>query len=275
MRSSVLLSATGLALAVSTALAAPAQAADTWPAPFTHCPIGVVTNPATDATTTTCIASLGTGGTFKLGKTTVTLTPGVNLQGGLGSTPTGFAFIPANDGMTLSGPDQSVPGGVLNVAGLENLIPGVTDIAAQVEVVGDVGFKLGASIEITLPVRVRLKNALLGPNCAIGSAKDPIVLHLTTGTTTPPAGVDPMTGANGTISSPDLGISALKMSGQTLVDNTFAVPAATGCGLLGTLNSVVNNRSGLPSAAGVSSAKLVTDSYIAAAADVPDITGQP
>ena len=279
MRSSVLVPKAGLALAATllttTALAAPADAADTWPAPFTYCPIGVVTNPGTGATTTTCIAAVGTGGEFKLGKTVVTLKPGTTLQGGLGSTPDGPSFIPANDGKTLTGPDQQVPGGVLGVAALQGLIPGITDIAAQVEVVGDVGFELGADIRITLPVRVHLKNALLGGNCAIGSAKDPIVLHLTTGTTTPPEGVDPISGTPGAITDPDLGVNVLAFDGQTVVDNTFAVPGATGCGPLGILNGVVDSRSGLPAAPGVSSAKLVNRSYIAAAADVPNISGEP
>lgn len=256
------------------ATAPTAAAADTpWPAPFTHCPVGVVTNPDTGATVTTCIAAVGKGGTFQLGKTTVTLTPGTNLQGGLGLGPSGSVFVPALDGMTLTGPAQSVPGGVLGVTGLENLLPGVTDIGAVVKLVGQPGFRLGRNIDITLPVQVQLENPLLGPACVIGTPADPVVLHLTTGTTTPPAGVEPITGTPGTIAQPPLGVNVLEFVGQTVVDNNFAVPAATGCGVLGLLNGVVNARSGLPAAPGASAATLVSNSFIVAASQVGDVTG--
>lgn len=262
------------ALVLALGPAPTASAEDTpWPAPFTHCPVGVVTNPDTGAKVTTCIAAVGKGGTFKLGRTTVTLTPGTDLQGGLGLGPSGSEFVPALDGMTLTGPAQSVPGGVLGVTGLENLLPGVTDIGAVVTLVGQPGFSLGRDIDITLPVQVQLKNALLGPNCAIGSPADPIVLHLTTGTTTPPAGVEPMTGTPGAPKQPPLGTSVLEFVGQTVVDNTFAVPAATGCGILGLLDPIVNARSGLPAAPGVSAATLVTNSFLVAASQVGDVSG--
>jgi hypothetical protein len=254
---------------------APAASAEDapWPAPFSSCPVGVVTNPDTGAKVTTCIAAVGKGGSFRLGTSTVTLTPGTNLQGGLGVGPSGAMMVPALDGMTLTGPAQSVPGGLLGVQGLENLLPGVTDIGAVVTLVGEPGFELGRDIHITLPVQVQLKNPLLGPDCAIGSAEDPIVLHLTTGTTTPPEGVEPLTGTPGTLTQPPLGASVLEFVGQTVVDNTFAVPAASGCGLLNLLDPIVNARSGLPAAPGVSSATLVTNSFLVAADDVGNVSG--
>ena len=262
-----------LAAACLSAAPSPASADELWPAPFTHCPAGVVTNPGTGATTSTCVSSVGSGGTFKLGKTVVTLKPGVTLQGGLGSRPEGFGFVPANGGMTLSGPDQSVPGGVLGVALIQDLLPGVTSIAAEVRLVGEAELVLGSALNVTLPVQVRLKNALLGPRCVIGSAENPITLHLTTGTTSPPEGVEPMTGTGGTVTQPPLGANVLEFVGQTLVDNTFAVPGAQGCGALGILNKVVNLKSGIPAAPGASHAQLVTNTFAVAAADVGDVNG--
>lgn len=298
-RSAALLSALALAVAgVATAPTAPAAAGssptsstssasiasgtssavrtadgETWPAPFTHCPVGVVTNPETGATTSTCIAAVGRAGTFKLGKTVVTLGPGTDLQGGLGSTPDGPGFILANDGHTLSGPDQSVPGGVLGIASIQDLLPGVTDIAAEVRLVGTPEFVLAANVRITLPIQVRLKNGLLGNSCVIGTPETPIVLQLTSGTTTPPEGVEPMTGFNGTVAQPALGASVLEFVGQTVVDNTFAVPGATGCGPLGLLNGTVNGKSGLPAAPGESHASLMSNTFAVSAADAPNVSG--
>jgi len=265
-----------LALAISSLAAAPppATAAETWPAPFEYCPVGVVSNPETGGTTSTCLASVGRGGSFKLGKTVVTLTEGVNLQGGLGPVPTGgFGFVLANDGMTLSGPDQSVPGGVLGIALIQDLLPGVTNIKAEVRLVGQPEFRLATHLELTLPVQVRLKNLLLGPSCAIGSADDPITLHLTTGTTTPPPGVEPMTGTPGPIVQPPLNATVLEFVGQNLVDNTFAVPRAHGCGALGLLNRVVDLKAGLPAAPGVSHASLVTNTFVVSAEEVDQVSG--
>jgi len=264
-----------LALA-ATLLPAPSATAadgDLWPAPFEYCPVGVVTNPETGATTTTCVSAVGTGGTFKLGKTEVTLTSGVRLQGGLGTRPEGPGFIEANDGMTLTGPDQAVPGGVLGIAVIQDLLPGITNIAAEVRLVGLPEMVLGRDLEMTLPLQVRLKNLLLGPNCHIGSAEEPILLHLTSGTTSPPEGVEPMTGTPGEILQPPLGALVLEFKGQTLVDNTFAVPRAQGCGALGLLNKVVDLRSGLPAAPGASYARLVTNTFVVAAADAPNVSG--
>lgn len=257
------IAATAAVLGLAVAPPAAAAPATTPPAPFTYCPVGW-TSP-TGKPLATCLASIGTGGTFRLGKTTVTLSPGTTLQGGLGVGDDGITFVPATEGMTLSAPAQSVPGGVLGIAHLENLIPGVTDIQALVQLAGTPNFSLGQDIHITLPITVRLKNALLGPKCTIGTAANPIVLHLTTGTTTPPDGVDPVTGTPGTISSTD---GVLKFAGQTVVDNTFAVPAASNCGALGLLNKVVDAKSGLPAAPGKSLAKLVSDTSLVAASQV-------
>jgi hypothetical protein len=264
----------GTTIAMATALIAPpANAAVGHPAPFTDCPTSSTSS--TGKPVVTCIAAVGLGGEFKLGKTTVTLTPGTDLQGGLALGPNGTEFIEADNGNTLSGPDQDVPGGLLGIAHIEGLLPGITDIKAEVRLVGQPGFALGRDVQITLPVQVRLKNILLGSNCAIGTPADPIELHLTTGTSTAPEGVTPLQGKTGTITEPDLGTNVLEFAGQEVVDNGFAVPAATGCGLLGLglLDGAVNSRSGLPAAAGVSEARLVTNTFIVAAADVDDVTG--
>jgi hypothetical protein len=256
----------------SALLSSPAVAAGGHPAPFTDCPTDQ--HSSTGNPVTTCLAGVGLGGEFKLGKTTVTLTPGTDLQGGL-AVGDGAEFIEADNGNTLSGPDQNVPGGLLGIAHLEGLLPGITDIKAEVRLVGTPGFSLGQDIHVTLPVQVRLKNILLGPNCVIGTPDDPIVLHLTTGTSDAPDGVTPLQGKVGEVTQPPLGVGVLEFAGQELVDNGFAVPAATGCGLLGLglLNGAVNSRSGLPAAAGVSEARLVTNTFIVAAADVDGVTG--
>jgi PKD repeat protein len=81
----------------------------------------------------------------------------------------------------------------------------------------------------------------LGPNCAIGSSGSPIDINvLTTGTTNPPAPAVPISG-----------IPYSATTGQArLVNNSFAVPGASGCGFLNNLNDIINQQIGLQSPAG-------------------------
>jgi hypothetical protein len=106
---------------------------------------------------------------------------------------------------------------------------------------------------------VHLTNPFLGSNCYIGSTAHPVTLKLTAGTTTPPAGVTPLTGSTGTPSTNADG-TVITAVGVKLVDNTFSVPAASDCGFLLLdkliITAAVNLKEGLPSAAGNNSAIL-------------------
>ena len=88
---------------------------------------------------------------------------------------------------------------------------------------------------ITLPMRVHLKNPLLGNSCYIGSEASPIELHLTTGTTSPNPPNKPISGKRGTPETLEETIGGhelemLRISENSLVDNAFSVPTAEGCG---------------------------------------------
>jgi hypothetical protein len=96
---------------------------------------------------------------------------------------------------------------------------------------------------------VSLNNVLLGSGCTIGTASDPITLNLTSGTTSPPAPNQPITGSPGTFTT-NSKTSVGTDKGVRLVDNAFAVPGANGCGPLGALDPALDLAEGLPSAAG-------------------------
>jgi hypothetical protein len=94
-----------------------------------------------------------------------------------------------------------------------------------------------------------LVNPLLGPNCYIGTDSDPITLNLTAGTS------GALTGTLGTTLSGNNG-HTLQTVGTEVVDNTFTVPGATGCGTDGVWDSAIDATGGLPSASGASEAIL-------------------
>jgi hypothetical protein len=112
----------------------------------------------------------------------------------------------------------------------------------------------------------------------VGSNSAPILLEPTAGTTAPPAPNTPITGDSGTISlnsDPNgYGDLLVGFSGATLVDNSFSVPGASGCGIIpGTANWLVNLLFGLGSAAGHNSATLSNVSTtLAADSSISDLT---
>jgi hypothetical protein len=245
-------------------------------AEFADCPLtapGVVV----------CLHATTESGSFTVGKKTVPLEKPVVLQGGLKETPPeGVAFVAAADGNTLTKAPQKVPGGLSGLVNcteikgsglLEKLERGtcesifengLTGVTATTELAGpasSIGVNVsavltGEGVALSLPVKVHLENPLLGSSCYVGSNSSPIVLHLTTGTTSPPLPNKPISGSPGTLEFPAEGF--LRLSHNSLVDNAFAAPKTNGCGgifefLIG---PIIDSQLGVPSAAGHNTAIL-------------------
>jgi hypothetical protein len=228
----------------------------------------------------TCVYAQTSGGYFKIKKTEVPITKTITLQGGiLENEETGAqTFENATDGNTLSKTPQTVPGGlfkilapeffpeILKVIFNEFINKGFTGATATTELVGKVGISTPALIgktgaALTLPLRVHLENSFLGNNCFIGSASHPVVVELTTGTTSPPLPNEPITGSIGEPEFPTEGLLILKKN--SLVNNTFAAPSAEGCGsqilfgiFTGLIDEAVNAEVGTPSTSGNNTAIL-------------------
>lgn len=174
----------------------------------------------------------------------------------------------ANSEGGLSKTKQEVPGGVIGLTGLDWLVNflkadalklyGVTELAGTPS-----NFTFTT---VTLPIKVHLINPVLGNSCYVGSTSSPITLKLTTGATEPPPPNESISGEEGAFSEENE-IAYFKHG--KYVDNSFAVPAASGCTLtlLGfipaSLDSVVNSVSGLPAAAGTNEAIQNLDIAIA------------
>lgn len=220
--------------AASPALAANTQLKEEF-APFLDCPT---------ATANTCVASETTGGEFQMGYKQVPIDKPIELQGGL--TFTSLQLIPARDGDTLIGPPLTVPGGLIGIEGLGGEVTATAMIAGPATGIQVDQFYLveGGGVAVVLPLKIKLDNPLLGEECWIGSDSEPVVLHLTVA-------------KKGTLES--VGKKKItKVSGATLVDESFAVPAATGCGDPSWLiTPLVNLISGLPSPAGHNKAVMI------------------
>jgi hypothetical protein len=120
-------------------------------------------------------------------------------------------------------------------------------------------------------VKIHLQNStgVLGPNCYVGSNSNPIALHLTTLTTSPPPPNKPISGEDPKLSVDPENENIIFLKNGKFVDNAFAAPGASGCvlTLFGfipiNLDGLVNLQSGLPAAAGTNETVQVTDSEIA------------
>ncbi|HEX5610075.1 MAG TPA: hypothetical protein VFX45_08290 [Solirubrobacterales bacterium] len=214
---------------------------------FAGCP-----SPAEDPTISICVSSRIKSGFFKLGTRSVGIQNPMTLSGGVNEQLGGFRASPKGG---LRGTKQPVPGGLVGITGLDVLVDLLSVEQLQVfalpELVGQPVIGEG----ISLPLRVRLINPLLGSNCYIGSAANPVRLEMIEGTTSPPPPNKPISGRAPELSQdPETGI--LHFENGLFVDNSFSAPGASGCvlnllGLLGLdANALVNLQSGLPAAAG-------------------------
>jgi hypothetical protein len=226
-----------------------------------------------------------TGGEVLVGSLRVPVDRPIVLQGG--AIPTGGAnfneyfVLPAANGESISETELEVPGGLSSVIGCPSFRDGrdfsrgrrhdpcsrfwgwgASRVSATVEgVAGPTNpaiLNLAALFEpggvaLTFPARIHLKNPLLGEGCYLGSESSPAELHLTEGTTSPPPPNQPITGNPGSsVSEIEEGYEALTVSQNTLVDNSFSVPPAEGCGgeLSSVIDPMVDRTLGLESPAG-------------------------
>lgn len=209
--------------------------------------------PVADPDVGTCATVVSRGGELKIGSLSVPVPDGsLKVAGGVKYEllPDGDfkdVFVPqagTNYGV-LSNP-ITIPGGVF---GIDTPL-GATQVKAQVEAVGLPSVDV-LDAKVSLPVRMKLSNSLLGDNCYIGSASKPITFNLTTSGNPPSQPIGSVPGA--------------VFPNVPHTDNSFSVPAASGCGFLGSLNWVVNLRADTPSAAGKNSLTTVSDIYTAPA----------
>jgi len=199
-----------------------------------------------------CLHSVTNSGEVVLGKKKVPIEKAVTLQGGAGAVDeaTEFSkFFAATNGVTLSKTPQNVPGGLLGIVPdasspflvkllikffLENSLTGVSSTLELAKAATDIKvseFHLVGEEQVALemPIKVRLENPFLGKNCYVGSATNPIIWKLTTGTTSPPGPNKPISGSGGEGEFLEGG-RIIELKNSKLVDNSWSAPQATGCG---------------------------------------------
>ena len=216
---------------------------------FTGCPSGSF-----------CIDIQQRSGNFNIKGFNVPLHETLEIRGQLVPNGTEIPdFVPPAGTTGFFARAERVPGGLIGIEWLPgNSVLAITELAgpsSAIKIEPNTG-------RVRLPIKVRLVNLLLGMDCHIGNNSRPVMLDLITGTTSPPPPNTPISGRRAETATPIPGGFAL--IGNTNVENSFAVPGATECGLgLGLINSLVNARLRLPSAAGNNSIVLNNDAALA------------
>jgi hypothetical protein len=249
---------------------------------FSDCPV-------TAAGVNECLYSTTTSGEVKLGDAAVPISKTIILQGGVAENElTGEeSFVGAVDGNTLVKTALPVPGGLLDLVKcneisnsfereacewvFENDLTGVTATTELAAPATSIGINEGnliaeKGVALSLPIKVKLENPLLGSECYIGSNAHPIVLNLTTGSTKPSLPNKEIKGKTGKFEFSDHSNYAID-NGVSLVENDFAAPGAEGCGGFFSflLDPILDAKEGLPAAAGNNTAILNDPVQIASA----------
>jgi hypothetical protein len=231
--------ATVAAIATMALLAAGGAAQAAFPS-FGDCP---TSNPAVLG----CIDIQSRSGSLEIKGFTVPLGESLEIRGGLDNTVRPAVFYPPAGTTGFFSRPVRIPGGIL---GIEWPIPGnaVDGIAMLAGSPSDIKMEIEFALTtVSLPVKIKLDNPILGSHCYIGTNSHPAHINLTTGTTSPPPPNRPISGRIGT---PSVEEGALILSDTVSVDNSFSIPGASGCGFLGILNPIVNLKLGLASAGG-------------------------
>jgi hypothetical protein len=220
-------------------------------APFAECPLG---NPATDI----CIYAQTESGNLTIGRKAIPITKTITLRGGVHQNEvTGKQkFIGALNDETLSVAPQVIPGGLKEIiAHGTGQVTVTIKLAAPASAIGVSTQNLieAKGVGLSLPVKLRLSNPLLGERCYIGSDAHPIVIDLTTG----------LTGKPGHAKFKDQ-YNLVTLVGESLLSDSFAIPRAEGCGGISgssathpsRLDLAIDAGLGLPIARGDSEARL-------------------
>ncbi len=233
-----------------------------------------------------CLAIVTKSGELRIGKLVVPISRTfVSMEGGFttgaisqeATEEEEIKYLAVEDGEAIQPMPIPVPGGLAGVleasslpsslrTGFENLVnSGLGNLTATIELAGPpssvrVSFNHAFYSEGTVleePLRIKLTNQLLGENCHIGSASDPIHVQATESTTSPPLPNKPIEGHFGALELFEEG-QGVHVYGNSVVDNSVAIPAASGCGgsLAQLFDRAIDAKVGLPSPPGHSTVIL-------------------
>lgn len=243
MKLSKRLTAIGAAVGTAAVLATSGMASAAW-TPFPD----LSDCPRSNPDVTACLQIQSRSGSMTIKGFTVPIGESLQIRGGLVPHDDGTSdFIPPRGTNGIFARDIQVPGGILGI----DLPLSVNKVTARATLAGpSSGVRINpGQLEVAMPIKLTLSNPLIGPACRIGTDANPVRVKLIVGTTNPPAPNRPISGRRSDLQLLPGGY--LGFIGNTNVDNSFAIPGASYCGLgLGLFDLIINAKLKLPSSAG-------------------------
>lgn len=183
---------------------------------------------------------------------------GLKISGGIANGQ----FVPPSDGSNgVYGKALPVPGGVTGSSGISKVLGSAGEVTARVEAVRPPVINDLLAFDLSLFLRIHVRNTFVGGECYIGTASEPLTVRmqrLPGGDLIPRLATDPL--PSGIVGITNINVAA----------SNFSVPAVTGAGPMGAFNTVVNLRANLPNS-GVSTAlRIKCDAFLA---QNPDFSG--
>lgn len=237
------------------------------------------------ALSNTCLEAT-LGGSFQVGSLTLDLTKALKLQGGL-TEALGETEFDGDDGESIEVAETFQPAkdASKSLAAVKETVPKLEElvepaalseaerksytktaqkkVTAVIELAGSPSairanreeLESGEAAGIVLPLKITLSSSFLGKTCSIGTAEEPLTVELATGQTSPPEGVEPLTGSIGETKGYGE-IQGFTAANALLVSNTYETPAASGCGSKGGADDAIDAKLGLPAAPGRAQATI-------------------
>jgi hypothetical protein len=261
---------------------------------FNECPLGAIVNTETEGPQPISGCIFGEAGKesfFQAGKVTVFFKKPVKLTLGFdGFTESAvFPIAGARNGVTIS--KEAEPAPSLTEALVAEKLEEPEKKRYEEYIASGKSTKATETIELAVPasdiylsevhlleeqgegfgfaVMIHIENKFLGKNCYVGSTVHPIEVPFTTGETHPEPPNTPIHGTLGSLSTEGEG-NILVISGQKLVDNEYAAPGVSGCGIDGGADAALDAGLGLPSPAGSNTTILFGNLFQAGTAAVEE-----
>ena len=249
---------------------------------FDECPFGATAmTPGGPAPTHFCLyGEAGPESFFQAGKVTIHFTKPIQLSGGIAEDPENNeanTYIPPRNNVQIT--KEAEPGPSLTEGIDAEALAEPEKARYEQYVASGKPTKTTETIELAkedifvdltpffgehgesfgFSVLIHIQNRFLGKSCYVGSTVSPIDVPFTTGETSPPPPNTPIRGEVGEEFGEEESI--ILSAFAVLVDNEYAAPGVSGCGINGGADAGLDAGLGLPSAAGNNTTELIGKLY--------------
>lgn len=198
-----------------------------------------------------CLAVLVRGGEFRSADFVIPIPDsGFSISGGVAD---GLFVAPEDDSHGIYGRPLIIPGGVTGVGRLSRALGAMGNVTARVRAVKPMRIHDLLAFDLTLFLRIQVRNTFVGGECFIGTAEEPLSIRVYR------ADWDQFIPTLNRDGLPDhvMGIANIHLAASK-----FSVPAATGAGPKGALNTLVNARAGLPNNGSTTSLRIQVEAFL-------------